>query len=126
MSLRLKIFATFVMVTLATVTLVAILVSRQFATEVSAGLSRSVENAAEVVETVNSINIERLIDEASSLSTDSRLRASLSTMDIETISQSVSSFGQTNDVPLLLVLSPEEKYLTGWGLPMAASRQNRS
>ena len=117
MSLRLKIFTTFLMVTLATVALVAILVRRQFTTEVRASLSRSVVNAEQVVQTVNSLNIDRLIDEAASLSADPRLRASLSTMDIETIAQSVNSFAQAHNAPLLLVLSPQEKYLTGWGLP---------
>ena len=120
MSLRLKIFTTFLMVTLATVALVAILVRRQFTTEVRASLSRSVVNAEQVVQTVNSLNIDRLIDEAASLSADPRLRASLSTMDIETIAQSVSSFAQAYNAPLLLVLSPQEKYLTGWGLPSTA------
>ena len=120
MSLRLKIFTTFLIVTLATVTLVAILVSRQFTTEVRASLSRSVVNAEEVVQTVNTLNIDRLITEAASLSADPRLRASLSTMDIETIAQSVNSFAQAYNAPLLLVLSPQEKYLTGWGLPSTA------
>lgn len=117
MSLRLKIFATFVLLTLATVTLVAVLVERRFTAEVRNNLSDFIRNGIGVVEAFNDLNIKRVINEASQIGTDPRLRASLATMDVETIAQTANSFALAEDAPLLLVLSSSEEYLTGRGLP---------
>ena len=116
-SLRLKIFLTFLLLTFITVALVAILVNQRFTEEMRANLANSLQNAAEVYQTYTDIDIDRLIDQASNLSVDARLRASLSTMDSSTVAQTVEELNQTQLATLLAVLDPDERFLAGHGIP---------
>lgn len=116
-SLRLKIFLAFLLLTFITVALVTILVNQRFTEEMRANLANSLRSAAEVYQTYTDIDIDRLIDQASNLSADARLRASLSTMDSSTIAQTVEELNQTQLATLLAVLGPDERFLAGHGIP---------
>jgi hypothetical protein len=94
-SLRLKIFLPFVLLTLGVVTLVMILVGRRFTEEMRQNLISSLEGAAQQYQTFNDISIRRLQDQAVSMSLDVRLQASLTTMDPGTISQTVQEMSRT-------------------------------
>ena len=88
-SLRLKIFLPFLLLTLAIIGLITTLVNQRFTTEMHRNLENSLENAGAVFYTYFRNNIERLIDKAGNLSADARLQASLTTMDRPTITQTV-------------------------------------
>jgi signal transduction histidine kinase len=99
-TLRLKIFLPFVLLTLGVVALVMILVSRRFTEEMRQNLISSLEGAAQQYQTFNDINIRRLQDQAVSMSVDVRLQASLTT---------------TSD--MLAALSASGEFLAAQGLP---------
>ncbi len=117
MSLRSKIFATIILVTMGTLILVGVLVTQRLTLQVRSNLFASIQNAADVVNTVYDLNRTRLIEESSRLANDPRLRASLATRDKETIAETIGALARAENAPMLLVLSPGEEFLAGRGLP---------
>jgi nitrogen fixation/metabolism regulation signal transduction histidine kinase len=116
-TLRLKIFLPFVLLTLGVVALVMILVSRRFTEEMRQNLISSLEGAAQQYQTFNDINIRRLQDQAVSMSVDVRLQASLTTMDAGTISQTVQEMNRIQPSDMLAALSASGEFLAAQGLP---------
>jgi signal transduction histidine kinase len=116
-TLRLKIFLPFVLLTLGVVALVMIFVSRRFTEEMRQNLISSLEGAAQQYQTFNDINIRRLQDQAVSMSVDVRLQASLTTMDPGTISQTVQEMNRIQPSDMLAALSASGEFLAAQGLP---------
>jgi signal transduction histidine kinase len=116
-TLRIKIFLPFVLLTLGVVALVMIFVSRRFTEEMRQNLISSLEGAAQQYQTFNDINIRRLQDQAVSMSVDVRLQASLTTMDPGTISQTVQEMNRIQPSDMLAALSASGEFLAAQGFP---------
>ena len=117
-SLRLKIFLPFLLLTLAIIGLITTLVNQRFTAEMHRNLEDSLENAGTVFYTYFRNNIERLIDKAGNVSADARLQASLTTMDRPTIAQTVAELYRDRQADLLGLVSPGGTLVTMEGWPI--------
>ncbi len=117
-SLRLKIFIPFLLLTLAIIGLITTLVNQRFTTEMHRNLENSLENAGAVFYTYFRNNIERLIDKAGNVSADARLQASLTTLDRPTIAQTMMELHRDRRADLLGLVSPGGTLVTLEGWPI--------
>ena len=117
-SLRLKIFLPFLLLTLAIIGLITTLVNQRFTAEMHRNLEDSLENAGTVFYTYFRNNIERLIDKVGNVSADARLQASLTTMDRPTIAQTVAELYRDRQADLLGLVSPGGTLVTMEGWPI--------